>query len=67
MIAFALSPFWTFGLLGIVLLVGIVSLIVVSERQLATGEHDAEREIARLTLKVRHPWRSRWYRLIGVE
>lgn len=68
MLVMSLSPLWTVSLVGVVLIVGIVSLIVVSEKQLTRElPHDPEREIQRLTYRLRHPFRARLSRWTSVE
>ena len=68
MLVFSLSP--TLGVLSglaIALVVAIVALVVVHDRKPVNVAHDPEAEIRRLTLKVRHPWKARVSRWMGVD
>ena len=64
MLIYALSPVfgWMAGLVAI--LAGLVGFIA---RPVVNQPHDVEREIRRLTLKVRHPWKARTSRWLGID
>lgn len=62
MLMLSLSPLVTYSLIGLVFVVGVLGLIATTEHQHLKA-HDPEREIQRLTLKLRHPVRyqvTRW-------